>query len=294
MVPRSLNEWSIDAIVRLLEAGTHESEEFDFKEALPHASDEGSKLRLRRGCCAFANSGGGFLVFGIVDDRSRAPRDRLVGIDSSVDFPNQFGGYPSGCAPSVHWEFTNPPIRLNAAKVIHVVYLPQSWRAPHGVVDSNGAWRFTKRTNKGTEDMSIEEIRSGFLNFYEKRLRLQLLDAELVALNDSVSSAFVEPHLAESNYSLVTHDMQTIQSVLSDTYILTAEQPALLAKLHQLRLAVNVANNKARVFFGVANLSFTNKERMFREHNEFMARANDQIKELVREARGLLAPLLAR
>jgi hypothetical protein len=140
--------------------------------------------------------------------------------------------------------------------------------------------------------MTIEEIRSGFLNFYEKRLRLQLLNAELMALGDSVRSAFILPYDAETKYSLITFEMQTIESIVADTYPLTAEQPQLLATLHKLRQQVIVANNKARVFFSSANLPLTNQSQMIKQHNEFMAHANAQIAELAKQAQSLLAPLL--
>jgi hypothetical protein len=66
----------------------------------------------------------------------------------------------------------------------------------------------------------------------------------------------------------------------------------LLATLHQLRQQVIVANNKARIFFSGANLSFTNQGQLLKAHNEFMARANARIAELVEQARSLLGPLV--
>jgi predicted HTH transcriptional regulator len=70
MVPKTLSEWSVDSIA-LLTAGIHESEEFDFKRMLPHPKDENAKARLRAACCAFANGSGGFLVFGVDDDKTK-------------------------------------------------------------------------------------------------------------------------------------------------------------------------------------------------------------------------------
>lgn len=141
--------------------------------------------------------------------------------------------------------------------------------------------------------MTIEEIRIAFLGFYEKRLRLQLLEAELVALKESAGLAYVgQPDKIESAYSLITFDTQTIEAVVADTYPLTAGHSELLATMRQLRQAVIVANNKARLFFSTATLAFTNKEKMIREHNEFMAVACQRIGELADRARTLLEPLL--
>lgn len=294
MIPKTLSEWSVDAILGLLSAGIHEPEEFDFKEMLPHSKEEDAKARLRAACCAFANSAGGFLVFGIHDDRTKAAIDRLVGLNPGLDFPAKFGDYPRLCSPSVHWTFRNPPIRLMSGLVIHVVHIPPSWKAPHACGDADNGWRFTKRTDKGTEGMSMEEVRSTFLGFYEKRLRLQFLEAELAALQESASIAFISnPDDIESKYSLVTFGTQTIETVVADTYPLIARAPKLLSNLRELRQAVIVANNKARIFFSTASLAFDSKGKMIREHNEFMAKASASIVDLASKARAELKPLLA-
>lgn len=294
MIPRALSDWSIEIITGLLSSGIHESEEFDFKVALPHSKDETGKARLRETCCAFANSiGGGFLVFGVHDDRTRTATDRLTGMDASEDFPARFGDFPRLCSPSVHWVFRNPPLRLPTDAVIHVVYIPPSWKAPHAYGDVDQGWRFTKRTNKGTEGMSIEEVRGMFLSFYEKRLRLQLLDTELALIESNASTAIIaEPDKIESTFSLVTLGTHMIESLVIDTYPLTAASPPLISTLNQLRKMINVANNKATVFFGTATLSFTNQAERNREHNEFMARACEEIVKRAQEARAYLKPIL--
>jgi len=293
VVPSTLSEWTVEAILDLLIAGIHESEEFDFKESVPHAKDDSAKDRLRKSCAAFANSGGGFLVFGLADDRSMSPQDRFVGMDPTLDFPARFGDYPRYCAPSVYWRFRNPPLPVTSGRVIHVVEIPRSAKSPHAVGDANQGWMFPKRTNKGTEGMTIEEIRGAFLGFYEKRLRLQLLDAELSALEESAAAAYISnPEDVESKYSLVTLDIQTIESVVADTYPLTAGHTDLFLTLRELRLAVVVANNKARIFFSVAGLTFTDQKQMNREHNEFMANACQRVVGLAKKARSLLQPVL--
>ncbi len=112
MMPKSLTEWSIPAITNLLIQGYYETEFFDFKETPPHSKNEADKTRLYKSCCAFANSSGGFLIFGVKDDRSLSPKDRLVGIDQAFDLPELFGSYPKNCNPSITWNFLNPPLRL--------------------------------------------------------------------------------------------------------------------------------------------------------------------------------------
>src|SRR5713101_8039158 len=112
MVPKALEEWNINSITDLLTKGYFESEDFDFKERLPHNNDDTGKLRLVKTCCAFANSGGGFLIFGVSNNGS------LEGLDPNFDFPEHFGSYPQKCRPSVTWDFKNPPLSLENGKII--------------------------------------------------------------------------------------------------------------------------------------------------------------------------------
>ncbi len=114
MIPKSLTEWSIPAITNLLIQGYYETEFFDFKEMLPHSKDEAGRIRLSKSCCAFANSSGGFLIFGVKNGVSLSITDRLVGIDPAHDFLEHFGSYPRTCNPSIPWSFQNDAI----AKVV--------------------------------------------------------------------------------------------------------------------------------------------------------------------------------
>ena len=283
MTPRSLAEWDVAAILEILAKGLFETEDFDFKEALP--GDAAGKARLRGACCAFANAGGGFLVFGVTNDRTSAAPDRLKGLEAALDFPEHFGSYPQLCVPSVEWTFRNPPLSLPSGRVIHVVHISKSWKAPHAVGGVDQGWRFLKRTNKGDEGMNIDEVRASFLSYYEKRLRLQLLRAELSVLRDQARNATIsDPEQADKQYSLVTFDVAVIESILADTYPLTASSPKLLAALAELRHEVKIANNKIAIFFSVVEQPLTGKDVRVRRHNEFMAAKCAMIQSLCAQA----------
>lgn len=119
--------------------------------------------------------------------------------------------------------------------------------------------------------MTIEEIRSAFLGYYEKRLKLQLLRSELVSLKDTAASACItqEPNI-EKSYSLESFDTRIIESVIADTYSITAGHQDLLTVLGKIRQVARIANNKIRIFFGTVELPLTNLPQVIRAHNEFM------------------------
>jgi predicted HTH transcriptional regulator len=129
VVPRTRDEWTLDAITQLLIKGYKEHESFDFKESLPHKSNADKKIDLLKDCCSFANSSGGFLVFGVTDDVSAPLNDRLKGI-STKEFLVDFGNFPSQCIPSIRWDFRNPPLYLDNGNAIYVIEIFRSWNVP--------------------------------------------------------------------------------------------------------------------------------------------------------------------
>lgn len=279
----------------ILSKGLFETEDFDLKESLPDSRDATAKARLRGACCAFANTSGGFLLFGVANDRALSPPHRLKGLDPQADFPEHFGSFPQFCVPSVEWTFRNPPLILASGRVIHVVHIPKSWKAPHAVGSLDKGWRFLKRTNKGDEAMNIDEIRASFLSYYEKRLRLQLLRAELSMLREQATNARItELTQVDKSYSLVTFDVTVIESILADTYPLTAASPKLLEALAALRHEVKIANNKIAIFFSVVEQPITGKDSTIRRHNEFMAAKCEMIKTLCTQAIEALEPILGQ
>ena len=110
MIPRTLEQWSEESLLDLLDKHFFEPENFDYKETLPPKGDDRGKQRLRKALCAFANSSGGFLVFGVKDDNTLAAADRLVGFAPSHDFPQHFGTFAADCRPAVTWDYKKPPI----------------------------------------------------------------------------------------------------------------------------------------------------------------------------------------
>jgi hypothetical protein len=291
--PTSLQGWTAPILISLLERGLHEPEAFDFKEMLPRPNDTTGKERLIRTCAAFANSSGGFLIFGVKDSSSGfTGASRMVGMDASLDFPEHFGNYPAGCSPSVLWNFQNPPVRLDSGKVVHIVQIPQSWNAPHGCGGPT-SWRFPKRTNKGDEDMDYSEIQLMFLGYYEKRIKLQLLRAELEQIKVDAASLIMPQERCANEYGLATIDLSVLETVLADTYSITHEALALHAYLGKIRSAARIVNNKTAQFRAQITIPSATRDVQISRHNTFIQPHCDQIITNVDRALPLLDELSA-
>lgn len=281
MIPQALEDWTEKLIIEMLQTGIFESEHFDYKEALPHTSDQSAKERLRKTCCAFANTDGGYLVFGVSDDRTLPPKNRLIGLPKELDFPEHFGNYPKNCFPSIYWQFKNPPVTLGSGKLIQIVYIPASPESPHATGHIENGWQFMKRTNKGNEPMAPDEVRLRFLSFYEKRIKLELLKAELEMLRDSAKSGYVNDESAAStSLSIVTFDTHVIDTVLSDTFVLVSRAPMLVRIVGEIRVLVRMAANSFGTVRHMLYQGYTNKEETFRNHNELLKGVYTRIEEL--------------
>ncbi len=234
MIPRTLDEWTLDVISDLLSKDYYESESYDWKEKLPHGSAQQEKDRLTKTCCAFANTSGGFLVFGVSDNRSAAHHERLIGVDAADDFPRFFGAYPQNVYPSVYFDFRKPSIPLSPGKVIPVMQIPRSWRGPHCMGDSAKGFVFPKRTNTGNGEMAYEEVQGAFLGYYEKRIKLQLLRSEIDGIRRDAENPQFQKVSNLTYYPVTQFEIGVMESVLTDTYTILAERQKLLGCLTDL------------------------------------------------------------
>jgi predicted HTH transcriptional regulator len=285
MIPRELDDWTEELVTEMLQTGMFESEHFDYKEMLPHSNDQAAKDRLKRTCCAFANTDGGYLVFGVSDDRTLKPQNRLIGLPKELDFPEHFGNHPKECFPSIYWHFKNPPIILASGNFIQVVYIPASPESPHATGHIEKGWQFMKRTNKGNEPMAPDEVRLRFLSFYEKRIKLELLKAELEMLRNSATSGYVDGDKESSTHlSVVTFDTNIIDTVLSDTFVLISRAPNLVKIVGEIRILVRMAANSFGTVSHMLHQGYTNKEETFRNYNERQKGVYTQIKKLCGDA----------
>ena len=172
--PTSLNDWDFALVESLCKDGPDECSWYDFKEVLHPERGDKSKYNatLLKLACAFANSGGGFIVFGVTDSRD------IEGLSEDREFGKAFGDKMR----SIPALFYHPPKAISVPgsdSYIYVVHVPKSPGRPHVPRASDDKAVFWKRTNKGCEPMTLEEIREGFMDYETRWDKLRLLALEL-------------------------------------------------------------------------------------------------------------------
>ncbi len=247
MIPQSIEDWTLETIKTIAQKGIFENEYFDFKEKLPHSKNTNDKERMFKTCAAFANSNGGFLIFGVKDDKGLSVEDRLVGIDLNLDFPEQFGNYPAKCEPSVDWDFLNPPLKLENDNVIHVVHIKAGWQKPSGF-SKDDVWYFPKRTNKGTEFMSYQEIRDMFLNYEEKRNKLMMFIHEIQTIYFLANHNITRIKKQSYEKPPPSFDTSILTNIFPDISSVLIEDQSITTYFIDLRLVVNSFNSTRNLY----------------------------------------------
>ena len=295
MVPRTLNEWTKDVVLDLLTKGIWEAESFDWKVYKTTRKSDPERQDIRKDCCAFANSQGGFLVYGVDDNRTKQPADRMVGVDPGFDFNNDFGAFPSSCRPSVRWEPKNPPIPLDNGNVVHIVWLPRSWRGPHCIPTEKPqeGMLFPKRTNKGNEFMNYEEVRMAVLGYYEKLQKLHLLRQELQDLSTDLEMLLSIPDdRLGDQISTTTLDTSAIEAIVIDTCVILNERPELVQILNRIRGCARRINNQIAMMMPHVHSPLSNKVALLAAHNREMRGRVPALQDMVRVTLAYLENLL--
>lgn len=239
MIPTRLEEWTLGAIQAVADSGVNENDIYDFKADLQPADHQ------RKSVAAFANTRGGFLIFGVTNDR------KLEGV-ANAELPRDFGiKLKTGLEPSVEYRFREP-LEVSAGKNIFVVEMPRSRRVPHAV-SINGAWTFLKRTAAGNNDpMSYEEIRMAFQDTETRRIKLVHLSSELdhlfflarQLLQDVPEKASLDGLVIDTAWT-TRYPTTAIDLLLGDAFAIVANKANLWTALQALRTEIRYSNSMA-------------------------------------------------
>lgn len=278
MIPNDLDNWTFSLVKKMVKEGLFETDKFDFKEDIPHRNDKNGKNRMCNSVCAFANTEGGFLVFGIKDDRRLSSNERIIGIDPKRDFPREFGDKLLKMEPQIYYDFQNPPIKIpGSKKVIHIIKIPQSPERPH--ITSNG--KFYIRTNRGNIEMSYPQIKDSFINEEQRRQKMRLFYIELLVIKNQAESMIVPEEKIKTSYSLVTLDVKLLQNLLVDIYPIIIRDENLISEIISIREIISLIDNKIKIFYTQISVPRSKMDLLVEEHNKFIKqKAEDLISRL--------------
>jgi len=150
-------EWDEDDILSLINHKVKESISLDYKQcdSLFPVNDK-KKNEVSKDVSAFANSAGGTIVYGIIE-KGHLPEVIDTRFDPNVVTKEWLEQVINSIQRRIDGVRINQ-VELNRSrpgKVLYVVYIPQSYRAPHMAND----YRFYKRFNFESRPMEEYEVR---------------------------------------------------------------------------------------------------------------------------------------
>lgn len=154
---KSLSELTETDISALKDNGVPEGRSLDYKRELPRPE---KLVEYRKDVCAFANSGGGFLIYG-VDEEGGVPTT-IPGVDiPDVDalIRQLDAAARDAIEPRLLGTSFNA-VKWQDSKFVFVVEVAAGWNPPHMVKD-NG--RFYARNAAGQHPLDVQEIRRSVL-----------------------------------------------------------------------------------------------------------------------------------
>jgi len=278
MIPQNLNEWSYDLIKDLVNKKVNESDRHDFKAEIPSADV------LTKICCAFANTKGGFIIVGV---KEKDLSFEIKGIDNNIELAHQFG-QKIKANPTIDFSLPRIVPIPDSSKVLAIFEIPLSAERPH-VPDLSPERRvFQKRTNRGNDFMSYEEIKLSFQSYQERREKLKLLYIELLSNIEQLNSMRVDDASKENTHSLVNLDSTILTGLLSELYTSISKDKELIRLLFTIREQTKIINNKIKIFFSEVALPITNKTILVKSHNEFINSRVDSLKPIIARALTIL------
>ena len=149
--------WNENDLLSLIKEGEQESLTMDYKQCDALGKTDGKKREISKDVSSFANSAGGTIVYGVVEN-GHVPTALDVGFDPN-DISKEW--LEQVVNSSIHRKIDG--VRINQVrldnskpgKVAYVVYVPQSTRAPHQAADK----KFYKRYNFESVPMEEYEVR---------------------------------------------------------------------------------------------------------------------------------------
>jgi hypothetical protein len=137
-----------------------ESKTLEFKRELPGTTDDG-KVELCKDICAFANGGGGDLVFGIAEASGAAGKVFPLHSNADGDIRRINQTLDALVEPRIGGlEFM--PVAVDDGYVL-VVRVPISFDGPHSIrIRAANSRRFVIRAANGVSEMTFDQIRTAF------------------------------------------------------------------------------------------------------------------------------------
>lgn len=157
-IPEDIEKWTPGLIYDIIDNAYDEDETLDFKSDITKEPEYIAKT-----CCAFTNTKGGIIVFGVNNDRKikLTTPERMIGLEDSDDLKVRIINQIKGILPNISIDkvlFKKSNIRFPNGRVAVILKILASEMSPH---QYNGLCY--KRIGSKNQPMLIDEIKYNIL-----------------------------------------------------------------------------------------------------------------------------------
>ncbi len=236
-IPESLDGWTYDTVVAVVERHEYEPARFDYKMVLNPTLAEGRDAQLasvRHTTCSMANASGGYILFGVRDRKMAvgAPKDRIVGIPVANDLRKEFGDKLKPIERDIYFDAKALPFPGDDATCIFVVHVPTSQLRPHAC---EGVF-YTRGEGGSAIPMSFHDVRDQMLYTEGRLQKVKLLRMELATFIKVLNM------LNEPSRWNVRLDPSAFKLLLADISDMLPPESGLLATLHDIGSRATILN----------------------------------------------------
>lgn len=240
-IPASVESWTFQAVRTLVLDHAFETSLFDFKEVLT-PQDIKARESLRATACAMANSEGGYIIFGVLDQARAEGLARIVGLrNEGKDMRKEVSDQFQHIYPYLAFDATPRliPVEHDPKKGVYVVQIPKSLRRPH-MVERTGV--FFRRGEGSNTPMGWSEVREQMISTEERMRRVRLFRLHLATFRQ-IGRSLNRDHTKMGVFdSSDRFDTAAFSTLLADVCPMLPEDGSLLQRLLDISIEANRIN----------------------------------------------------
>ncbi|HIH37244.1 MAG TPA: ATP-binding protein [Methanocellales archaeon] len=157
---KKLDEWDYDFVKSIVDSRCPEDDRLEYKEEYP--SSNRGRDKLEHEICAFANTAGGYIIFGVEEDSDKIHPKDVIGIGPRQGIDNDITNFCGRITPRVTPKISEPIKIPNSDQVVVVVYISES-KEVHQASDN----KYYVRINSKKEPASHYTVQKLFKKEYE-------------------------------------------------------------------------------------------------------------------------------
>lgn len=159
MIQKKLSDIKKEDIQQLIDNQVFESKTLEYKAILPTNGDE-SKKEFLADVSSFANTDGGDIIFGVLEDKTEIKKDFGIEIENTdIEIQRLENIIRDGISPRI--DVSLQIIEVGDRKFILIIRIRPSLNSPHRVIFKNSN-RFYKRNSNGKYEMDVFELKNAF------------------------------------------------------------------------------------------------------------------------------------